>query len=136
MSQAPRSRVVPLLALAAGPAAWVVQLIVGYGISSLACYPHDAPAARAPGAGEHGALIALNLACLLVAAIGFAVAGTEWRRSRAPKPGASNDVLPAAMGRARFLAACGMLSATGFAIAILFDTAPILGAPACWRLFG
>lgn len=131
-----RSIVAPLAALFAGPAAWAAQLIVGYGASSLACYPHDAPAARPPGPGEHGFLIALNLVCLAVAVGGLVVAAVHWRRAGGPEPARHNDVMPAGLGRARFLAACGMLSGLGFAIAILFDTAPILGVPACWRLFG
>jgi len=136
VSRAAPSIVWPLAALAAGPAAWIVQLVVGYGASSLACYPHDAPAARPPGPGEHAVLIAINLACLALALAGLAIAFLHWRGAKPPQPAEHNDVMPAGIGRARFLAACGMLSGLGFALAILFDTAPILGAPACWRLFG
>ena len=134
-SRARTGIVAPLAALAAGPAAWAAQLIGGYAASSLACYPYDAPVLRPPGPGEQAALIVLNLACLGIAVAGLATSALHWRRAKAPQPGASNDTLPAGLGRARFVAACGMLSGLGFVLAILFDTAPILGTPACWSLF-
>ncbi len=129
-----RSIVAPLAALIAGPAAWATQLIAGYGYSSLACFPHDAPAAQPPSPGEHALLIGLNLTCLVVALAGLVTATIHWRAAKAEGSAKSSDVLPPGLGRARFLAACGMLSGMGFAIAILFDTVAILGAPACWSL--
>jgi hypothetical protein len=116
-----------LAALAAGPAAWALQLIAGYGVSSLACFPHDAPIQIAPPPGwsaEPGLLLAINLACLLLALIGFAICLRDWRT---PLGGESQS-------RTRFLAMCGMFAGLGFALAILFDTAIILGTPTCWNI--
>ncbi|HEY7900324.1 MAG TPA: hypothetical protein VIC25_03975 [Caulobacteraceae bacterium] len=116
-----------ILALAAGPAAWIGQLVIGYGISSYACFPATAPAQISPPpgwSGEVAGLLALNLACLILSLLGAALAFRLWRR-----PGAG----PAA-GRTRFLAGCGLFSGLGFALAILFDTVPILGVPACWAI--
>lgn len=132
MSQTVRPIVTPLLALAAGPAAWATQLIAGYGASSLACFPHDAPAAAAPGPGEHAALIVLNLACLALALSGTVLAYQGWRRAGPERPAEHNDEMPARLGRARFLGACGIVSGMIFSLAILFDTPAILTLPTCW----
>jgi hypothetical protein len=134
MSQVFRSIVAPLAALAAGPAAWVVQLVAGYAVSSLSCFPHDAPAASAPGPGEHAVLMTLNLACVLMALLGLAAAYLSWRGAGPGKVAGHADIMPARLGRARFLGACGILSGAIFCVAILFDTANVLGAPACWSL--
>lgn len=111
-------------ALAAGPAAWALQLIAGYGLSSLACFPHDKPYLSSPPpgwSGEAGLLIAINIACLLLALGGAGLAFAGWRRA-------------AGQERSRFIALCGVMAGLGFALAILFDTAPILGVPACWSI--
>ncbi|HEY5410792.1 MAG TPA: hypothetical protein VIJ94_08690 [Caulobacteraceae bacterium] len=136
MSQAARPILTPLLALAAGPAAWAAQLIAGYGASSLACFPHDAPAPTPPGPGEHVGLAALNLVCLAVAVAGLATAFMVWRSARPDRFAEHNDQAPASAGREQFLGACGMLSGAIFCVAILFDTAAIFGAPACWSGLG
>ena len=136
MTKAARPITMPLLALCAGPAAWVAQLVGGFAVSSLACFPHDAPALSPPGAGEHLGLAVLNLACLALALAGLAMAFVAWRRA-GPKGGArETDAMPAALGRERFLGACGMLGGVIFSIAILFDTAALLGTPACWSGLG
>jgi hypothetical protein len=123
-----------LSALASGPAAWSLQLVAGFGLSSLACYPHDTPYTQSPPPGwesEHAILLAINLACLLVALAGLLVSFLYWRAKRPEKAGQVPNVSET---RTRFLGACGMLAGFGFAIAILFDTAAILGVPSCWSI--
>jgi len=113
-----------IAALAAGPSAWALQLIVGYGLSSLACFPHDRPITQSPPpgwSGEPAVLLAINIAFLLLALGGAGVSTIGLRRA-------------AGRTRNRFLATCGMMSGLGFALAILFDIAPILGVPACWSI--
>jgi len=135
-----RVRVITLLfGLAAGPTGWIAQLLLGYGVSSYACYPKDAPhlASPPPGWGaEHLLLLGVNLACLALAIVGLVVALGSWRRSREEKPGGAHHMLAVGEGRTRFLSLCGMLTGGLFAAAILFDTLPILGVPACWSLPG
>lgn len=126
-----------LFGLAAGPAGWIAQLVIGYGLSSYACFPRDAPHLISPPpgwAGEHLGLLALNLACLALALSGLAAALGAWRRTRGEKRGGPHLALEIGEGRARFLALCGLLTSGLFAGAILFNTAPILGVPACWSV--
>jgi len=127
----------PLFGLAAGPAGWVIQLVVGYGVSSYACFPHDAPARQSPPpgwAGEPALLLAINIACLLLVLAGLVVSLSAWRRSQNKTPTGAAAASEVREGRTRFLAGCGVLANLGFAVAILFDTVSILGTPACWSI--
>ena len=136
----PRSRPgggVLLSALAAGPAGWILQLVLGYGLSSYACFPHDAPFLRSPPpgwSGEAGVLLAINLACLLLVSVGLVVCALIWRKDPGERLIDAGRVRGGVLGRTRFLAACGVFSGLGFAVAVLFDTASILGTPACWSI--
>jgi hypothetical protein len=129
------SLVALLLGLGIGPAAWAAQLMLGYGLSSYACFPGDQPFEHAPPpgwSGERPGLLAVNLACLVVALAGCWISWASWRSTRQEKGGGSEALLRRGEGRSRFLALCGLLASAGFAVAILFDTAAILGVPACW----
>jgi len=134
-----RDRVSPwasLLALAAGPAAWILQLCVNFGVSASLCEQGGAPRSTPPASGwapEDVFLLCVNLACLAIALAGGMTALAAWRRSRSEKPGGAHAVLDVGEGRTRFLALCGMLTAAAFAIAIAFDTAWPFFIPSCWR---
>lgn len=126
-----------LFGLAAGPAGWVTQVTIDYGLSSYACFPHDMPHRVAPPPGwgmEKGWLLAINFACVALIVLGFLAAWSGWRRTEGEKQGDAEDVLEVGEGRSRFLAQCGMLTAAGFLAATLFDTVVLAVAPTCWSL--
>jgi len=133
-----RVSIVALLAdLAAGPTAWVIQLVVGYGVAGYACYRRGAPIAQLRPRGWNGetyGLLALNLVCLLAALIGLATAYAHWRRTKGEKGGGAEPALEVGEGRTRFLSICAIIGNLGFALAIVFDTTTILGVPTCWSL--
>jgi len=121
-------------ALAAGPAAWIVQLIAGYAIASVACTAQRA-AGGASGfafAGEPAWLIALNLAALVVVVAGGVYCRIAWNRTANEKAGGPEAALTIGSGRTRFLAVWGMMSSVGFSLAVLFDTIEPLLVPGCW----
>jgi hypothetical protein len=125
-----------LLALAIGPGAWIVQLAGDYALASHACRPNDAPRLAPPAAGwggEHLVLLGLNLACLGLCLAGGAVAFVSWGRSHREKPGEASELIEVGEGRTRFMAACGMIAAVAFALAIAFDTTLPFFVPSCWR---
>ena len=133
----PASLLLLLAALAAGPAGWALQLVLGYGLSSYACFPRDAPFLRSPPpgwSGEAGLLLGINLACLLLVLAGLVVCALIWRRDPGESLADAGRGPGGGAGRTRFLAACGVFSGLGFAVAVLFDTASILGTPACWSI--
>ena len=124
-----------LFGLAVGPAAWIGQLVIGYGLSSYSCFPGDAPRSAPPPVAEHGLLLAVNLACVALALSGLLVSLAGLRRHRGDKTQdrATTNAAATPWGRSRFLAMCGVLSASAFAIAILFDTPSTLALRLCWR---
>jgi hypothetical protein len=125
-----------LLVLAAGPAAWIFQLVVDFGVASDVCRQNGVPRAAPPAYGwapEGLFLVGVNLACLAVALAGGFAALTAWRRTRAQKPGEVSELIKVGEERRRFLAECGMMTAVVFAVAILFDTAWPFFVPSCWR---
>jgi hypothetical protein len=125
-----------LLSLAIGPAAWIVQLAGDYALASHACRPNGAPRLAPPAGGwggEHLVLLGLNLVCLGFCLAGGGVAFAYWRNSHREKPAAAPEPISVGQGRTRFLAACGMIAAVAFAIAIGFDTTLPFFVPSCWR---
>jgi hypothetical protein len=126
-----RTGTIPLLfALAAGPAGWIGQLVLDYGIAGYACYGGSGPRLSTPPTGwpgERALLLGLNGAGLALAFAGGLIAYRAWRDLRS---GRSN---PATAGRTRFLATCGMFSAAGFGAAILFGTIEPFMVSTCWR---
>ncbi len=135
-----RARVRPwvlLATLGAGPFAWIVQLVVSYGVAGYACYRGGAPRLAPPPAGwgaEHAGLLALNLVCLGVALAGAALSWRSWRKVRGETSGGGQSLLETGEGRTRFLATCGILAGLGFALAIAFNTAEPLVIASCWRI--
>jgi hypothetical protein len=126
-----------ILGVAAGPAAWIAQLVLGYGLSGYACFRGDAPFRQTPPPGwsdEPALLMTINLVCLLLALAGAAMSFSHWRRTRGEKPGGGEHALEVGEGRTRFLAACGVLMSLGFAVAVAFDTTAILSVPTCWSI--
>ena len=125
-----------LLVLGAGPTAWILQLVVDFGVASDLCRHNGAPRVAPPISGwtpEHIFLVGFNLVCLAVVLAGGFAALAAWRRTHQEKPGDAAALIEVGEGRTRFLAACGMMSAAAFAVAILFDTAWPLFVPSCWR---
>jgi hypothetical protein len=112
-----------MFGLAAGPTAWIAQLVLDYGLSSHACFPVDHPVAQLPAGAGKPALAVITALCFLLALAGLWTAWISWRDAR--------DEAPAA-GRSCFLALCGLYTSAGFAVAILASAASILAVPSCW----
>ncbi len=122
-----------LVALAAGPATWALQLVAGYALSSYACFPHDVAARQAPPPGwsaEVAILLTVNLVCLAldVAAVAYCV------RRLAGGGGNGSEPREVRRGRTRFLALCGVMAGLIFAGAIALNTANIFMVPTCWSI--
>lgn len=124
-----RARVgfVPLmLGLVSPPAAWSINLLVNYWLSSYPC--------STTGLSKSGFWIG----ALLINVIGILVAlGTtylsyrNWHAVRGEHPGDADDVAEIGEGRARFIGLAGAISGIGFIVALIFDLIAILGVPQC-----
>ena len=84
-----------LSALAAGPAAWILQLLIGYGVASHLCFPRERPHLNGlPGkwASEPAWLLAVNLVCLCLALGATLASYRSWRGARLEKRGGAESV--------------------------------------------
>lgn len=127
------SRALLFAALLAPPAAWFLQLCVDYGVTSMACFPRQAPLPpgwnRLPEAWSGS--LALNLAALAIACIATGVSWWIWRRARHTAPGEDAGLAEAGEGRTRFLAVWGIWTGVWFAIDILFNTIAVFEVGTC-----
>jgi hypothetical protein len=123
--------------LVAAPAAWVLQLLVNYGLSSEACFPHDAPrVAPAPGlAWVWPVLLTIDIVTLVVAAAALVLALVNWQRARAGRVGGwggpERQLMEGTAGRTRFLAVWGVFTSLCFVVALVFDLVTVFGTPLC-----
>ncbi len=122
-----------LLALLGGPAAWITQLVVNYGLASYSCYPRWRPApALLPG--WHGiwyGQLAINLVAIAIAAAAAALSYRDWQATRGKHADAPGHASQASEERVCFLALAGMMAGLGFVAAALFDTVALLWVPQC-----
>ena len=129
----PAGLVAALFGVFAGPFAWALQLNVNYALASYACFPHTEARPRLLPGWQHFSwgLLVVNLAAL---ALSGAAAFLSWRSCRATRQvylGRGVALLEVGEGRTRFLAICGLMSAFGFATAILFNLFAVLTVPPC-----
>jgi hypothetical protein len=119
-----------LLGIAAGPAAWSLQLLAKYTLTVHYCFPGDTPHAQMPpGLGwVWPMMVAIDGVMLLVAAGG---AGMSFRHWRITGEEAGGRMFAVAEGRARFLAVWGMLTGSSFFLAIVIDLVALLLVPLC-----
>jgi hypothetical protein len=120
-------------ALVASPLAWSAQLLLNYGLASHACFPRDAPRATFMAGWEWTphAIIAINLACLVIAIVATLVSVSIWRRTREEATGGHESALDVGQGRTRFFAIWGVWAGVWFALQIVFATIAAFWAPPC-----
>jgi hypothetical protein len=123
-----------LFAVAGAGAAWLVQLIVDYGLAAHRCYPHDTPltAAQAGGGLTDPLLAIFNLIAIGLAAAAGLMSYRLWQQTREEHPGSAGHLVEAGEGRTRFLAMWGLLAGIGFLVAIVFDTVAVFTVPRCF----
>ncbi len=122
-----------LFSVFCGPFAWALQLNVNYALASHACFPH-AEARSSVLPGWHGfiwGLATVNVIALALSLAASLLSWRSWKATREEHPGGADALLEAGEGRTRFLAACGMMNAIGFAAAILFTLIAVLTVPPC-----
>ncbi|MDB5396887.1 MAG: hypothetical protein JWM91_4393 [Rhodospirillales bacterium] len=123
-----------LFAVVGAPAAWLIQLIVNYGLAAHDCFPHDQPLIGHPEGSDsiQLALVLLNILAIAVAATAGLLARRIWRKTREEHSGSAHHLLDTGEGRTRFLAMWGQLAGIGFLIATIFDTVALYGVPRCF----
>ena len=123
-----------LAGLAIPAAAWALEMLVGYGISSNACPLTRAPDPQAGFSGEATLLIVLQLVCVIATVASGLMSWRQWRQVRGEKTDSEHSHVTLGEGRTRFMALAGMLTAGVFAVAILFNLLEPIVIPLCWSL--
>jgi amino acid transporter len=117
----------------AGPAAWFIELCGGYALASAQCYSQAdrtlEPLSRA--AWTWPAMIALLIACVLVALAAVVVSARTFARTRAESGGDYKHLMEVGAGRTRFLALWGVLLGAGFALATALTAVAFVVVPRC-----
>jgi hypothetical protein len=131
-----RERAMPLglaFGLLAGPLAWFGQLCIGYGMSSWPCFPKDQHLLR-PVSGFGWTGVTIDIITIVALAISLMAILVSWRllpRTLAQSAAAQRPLVEVGTERMRFLALWGMMSGSGFAIAIVFTGIAYFILPRC-----
>jgi len=114
-----------VFAVFGAPAAWLLQLIIGYALASHACYPLDVPLMAPVWGGLWWVLIGVDLAAVLIAGAAL-LSAMRWRRVwRDADP---HDL---AAQRKRFIANWSLLVSALFSIAVVFTIVMLFIEPVC-----
>jgi hypothetical protein len=132
---APAGHTLPLGALWFGlfgaPAAWSIQLMLGYGLVAYSCFPGSEPRATPTFGGLRSMVAFVSVAAL---AISLAAGGTAWRSwhaTRREHPGDEEALLEVGEGRTRFMALAGMLVSGLFVLGVIMNAIPLFIMPLC-----
>ena len=108
-----------LFACVAAPLFWLGQVILGYGVTSLVCYPGDHPDYLAESSGLFVWLMIFNGVALAGCVGGALLSWRAWRR------------MGALEGYGRFLTVWALMSTLWFFAAILNNILASIMVPAC-----
>jgi hypothetical protein len=119
-----------LLALAAGPLAWALHLVLNYAFASQVCFPGPTPRQNGAGLGWlWPLLIAIDLIGIAACALAALLSWRNWRE--APRDLPLDREIEIGEGRSRFLASWGMFTGVLLALAIVFDFVGLWVLPLC-----
>ena len=121
--------------LLAPPLVWAIQLYLNFGLASHACFPGETPRASFLPGWERiwTALLAVNLVCAAICAIGLLASGYSWRRLRNPRLSRPGHLAsrPRVRGTADRFAVAGLMVSGLFTAAILFNTLYLWALSTC-----
>ena len=106
----------------AGPAAWGVQVLLGYGVEEIACSPAS-QSERLLGVSTESWIVVAHIVLTAVTVVALLVAFVCWRRT------ADGDRSPG--NRARWLATAGIMVSALFLVVILSGFMPSIFLDTC-----
>lgn len=112
-------------AVLGAPAAWALQLLIGYALAAHACYPNDIPLARPIWGFLWWVLIGVDLIAIIAAGVGGFLALVKWRDWRYA------DATKVGERRNQYLSRWALLTTTLFSIAIVFTIVMLFIEPIC-----
>lgn len=123
-----------LASCAAGPAAWIGQMLLNYVLAGYACAPLGVivHAPQPPWTMVTPLMILVQAAAVLLAVLGTVSSWRMWRSTRHEAGGGgAGEMMQAGEGRTRFIAVGGLLMGLGFLVAIAINIIILIGAPLC-----
>jgi heme/copper-type cytochrome/quinol oxidase subunit 2 len=112
-----------LFALLGAPAAWLVELLIGFAVTSYTCDMHQTRGALAAVPGWVWPLITVvNLLALLIAALALIAGVVLIRQTRGEHQTRSGEPIDAGEGRTRVLAVWAIVGSIIFIVALLTNT--------------
>ena len=113
------------------PLAWSARLLVNYTIAGQHCVGAANTGALAVPDDWIATILLIDLIAVLLAAIAGSIAYRQWRETRSESSGGAHHLAHSGVGRARFLAMCGMLTSALFGVAIIIDAIGTFVGPPC-----
>lgn len=120
-----------LYGLVAAPAAWLAAQIIAAWVAQRGCFPGYAPLPAPAFNGVQAIGMAALLLALAISVSGLLAALAAWRRTRQEHEGGGGPALDVGEGRSRFMALTGVMTSSGFSLAVLFSLPAALLTPAC-----
>jgi hypothetical protein len=119
-------------ALIAAPGAWLLELLINYGLAAQACFPRE-HLRTLPSAWSwlRSGVIAVDVVALAITIVATVISISIWRRTNEEASGDHAQLVHSGEGRTRFLAIWGIWSGAWFIIQIAFNTISSIGVPAC-----
>lgn len=120
-----------LFGVLGAPVAWGLQLVVNYGLASHICYVGDTPRTMPIWRSAWTVILVLNVLAALLALASTALSYQRWQATRQEFHRNASEALEVREGRTRFLALWGVMTGSGFFLAILFNTIALFMVPQC-----
>jgi hypothetical protein len=113
------------------PLAWISLELLSYILTTAICNTDSHIALRAHADKVSHYLVPISLIACLIALLAAVTAVHNWRKTRHEKSGSAHQLLEVGEGRTRFLAMFGLLTSSGFIIALFFSSAMLFLIPLC-----
>ena len=122
-----------VFAIVAAPVVWSLQVLLGYALSSHACFPREYPLAVLPQGwgGLPHALLAVTAVAFVIAAAASFMGYRSWRKTAGEAGGGHKHLIEVGEGRTRFMAAWGLWIGALFAVALIFDALGLYLVSSC-----
>ncbi|HET6390032.1 hypothetical protein [Hyphomicrobium sp.] len=116
-------------AILAPPLAWSIRLMINTVIAGRNCKGAEVMAVHP--AGRVPLMLTIDLAAFIIAMAGCIIAFRCWQQTKAESGEDTRRLMHLGEGRTRFLALCGLLTSSLFAVAVLVDALGIVLGPPC-----
>lgn len=113
------------------PLAWSLHMLVCYALAAHACFPTDIALGRPVWPDLRFVVATATGTAWLMVLIGSTVAWLNWKATASASSAGPDRILQTGDGRPRFMALCGVLVSSVFALALCFTSSGVFLIPDC-----